>query len=485
VHSPPSHAPTPLDPRNSLPLSVLLGHTADAIQAVLAGRSLTEVLKQCPSAARSGTQALSFEVLRRLGFAQAVRRLLAPKNPPPALDALLLTALALLGPQIDGNTADAPTEKYAPHTLVNQAVAAARARQAASSGFVNAVLRRFLREHAHIVQSVVQQPVAALNHPAWWIARLQQDWPTQWQALLAHNNQRAPMTLRVNTRHATTANYLAQLQALAMPGRVVGPQAIVLDKPCPVNQLPGFELGHVSVQDAAAQWAAPWLLGLDAGAGLQSLDKGARVLDACAAPGGKTTHLLELVDLQLTALDQDAARLCRVQDNLARLGLTAALLAADAGQPNTWWDGQPFDAILLDAPCSASGIVRRHPDVRWLRRETDIAALAHIQAQLLDALWPLLAPGGRLLYCTCSVFKAEGQDQIDAFLQRQSDAQRLPHAIRPGHHLPLHHNQTLPEKTTLDAQIQPTGPGADGFFYALLTKTDPGASPSLLDPAPP
>ncbi|XVJ71954.1 MAG: 16S rRNA (cytosine(967)-C(5))-methyltransferase RsmB [Rhizobacter sp.] len=454
-----------------MPLSTLLGHTADAVQAVLAGRSLTEVLGHCPSAARAGTQALSFEVLRRLGFAQAVRRLLAPKNPPPALDALLLTALALLAPENESDTPDAPSERYEPHTLVNQAVAAARARQAASSGFVNAVLRRFLREHAHIVQSVMQQPVAAFNHPAWWITRLQQDWPEHWQAMLAHNNQRAPMTLRVSSRHATAQNYLAQLQAMGMGGTIAGAQAIVLDKPCPVNQLPGFDLGHVSVQDAAAQWAAPWLLGLDADAGLPPLPKGARVLDACAAPGGKTTHLLELADVQLTALDQDAARLSRVGENLARLGLKAQLQAADASQPNTWWDGQLFDAILLDAPCSASGIVRRHPDVRWLRRETDIAALSRIQAQLLDALWPLLAPGGRLLYCTCSVFKAEGQDQIDAFLQRQSGALCLTHAIRPGHHLPLHDNQSLPEKARVDVQTQPMGMSADGFFYALLIKT--------------
>ena len=451
---------------------MLLGHTADAIQAVLAGRSLTEVLQQSSGTARAGTQALSFQVLRRLGFAQAVRRLLAPKNPPPALDALLLTALALLAPEVEANSPDAPGERYEPHTLVNQAVAAARSRQAASAGFVNAVLRRFLREHAHIVQSVMQQPIAAFNHPAWWIARLQQDWPADWQAMLAHNNQRAPMTLRVSSRHATAQDYLAQLQASGMGGAIVGAQAIVLDKPCAVNQLPGFDLGHVSVQDAAAQWAAPWLLGLDADAGIAPLPKGARVLDACAAPGGKTTHLLELADVQLTALDQDAARLARVGDNLTRLGLHAHLKAADASQPSTWWDGQPFDAILLDAPCSASGIVRRHPDVRWLRRETDIAALGRTQAQLLDALWPLLSPGGRLLYCTCSVFKAEGQDQIDAFLQRQSGAQRRPHAIRPDHHLPLHDNQSLSEKAQVDAPTRLTSVGADGFFYALLIKTE-------------
>ena len=431
---------------------------------MLAGRSLTEVLGHCPSAARAGTQALSFEVLRRLGFAQAVRRLLAPKNPPPALDALLLTALALLAPETESNGLDGPSERYEPHTLVNQAVAAARARQAASAGFVNAVLRRLLREHTPIVQSVMQQPVAAFNHPAWWITRLQQDWPEHWQAMLAHNNQRAPMTLRVSSRHSTAQDYLAQLQARGMGGTIAGAQAIVLDKPCPVNQLPGFDLGHVSVQDAAAQWAAPWLLGLDAAAGLPPLPpmpEGARVLDACAAPGGKTTHLLELADVQLTALDQDASRLSRVGDNLARLGLKAHLQAADASQPNAWWDGQMFDAILLDAPCSASGIVRRHPDVRWLRRETDIAALGRTQTLLLDALWPLLRPGGRLLYCTCSVFKTEGQDQIDAFLQRPQAASAVLDAASPGHLPPLLDN----------ARASPGAPApvsGDGFYYALI-----------------
>jgi 16S rRNA (cytosine967-C5)-methyltransferase len=221
-------------------------------------------------------------------------------------------------------------------------------------------------------------------------------------------------------------------------------------------QIPGFAQGEVSVQDASAQRAAPLLIG-------NGLAPGARVLDACAAPGGKTAHLLELADLDVLAIDRDAARLARVQDTLARLGLHARLLAADAGNPAAWWDGVPFDAILLDAPCSASGIVRRHPDVRWLRRASDIDALVATQARLLDALWPLLAPGGRLLYCTCSVFIAEGQYQIDAFLQRHGGAGRARLLPSPGHLLPLPDNA--------DDGAAPTGAAApDGFYYALLEK---------------
>jgi 16S rRNA (cytosine967-C5)-methyltransferase len=215
------------------------------------------------------------------------------------------------------------------------------------------------------------------------------------------------------------------------------------------------------VQDAAAQRAAPLLLGLGTP---HALPAGARVLDACAAPGGKTAHLLELADLDVLALDADPARLARVRDTLSRLGLQARCAAADAGTPSAWWDGRPFDAILLDAPCSASGVVRRHPDVRWLRRASDIPALAAAQARLLDALWPLLRPGGRLLYCTCSVFKAEGQAQIDAFLQRTTGARAAARPASPGHLLPLADNGS-------EEPAHPARAAADGFFYALIEKT--------------
>ncbi|MET0382462.1 MAG: 16S rRNA (cytosine(967)-C(5))-methyltransferase RsmB, partial [Burkholderiaceae bacterium] len=245
--------------------------------------------------------------------------------------------------------------------------------------------------------------------------------------------------------------------------RLTGPQALVLDLPVPVDRLPGFSAGAVSVQDAAAQRAAPLLIG----AGLPA---GARVLDACAAPGGKTAHLLELADLDVLALDSDAARLARVVGTLDRLGLRAATRVGDGRRPAEWWDGRPFDAILLDAPCSASGIVRRHPDIRWLRRPQDIAALAGMQAELLDALWPTLKPGGRLLYATCSVFRAEGERQIDAFLQRRG----APHVHlddrAPGHLLPLPDNAGSGPEAPGSGFDASHGAVSDGFYYALLRK---------------
>ena len=433
-------------------LARLLTLTARAVQAVRSGRSLTDVLAGVPGPVRPGVQALSFAVLRRLGAAEVLRAQLAPRRPPPAVEGLLLCALALLWPE------EAPA--YPDHTLVDQAVTAVRKAAPASAGFVNAVLRRFLRERAAQVAQAERRPEAAWNHPAWWVAQVQADWPEHWQTILGQARLRPPMALRVNARRCTVPDYLARLQAAGLSGRAVnGPgwaQAIVLDAPVPVERLPGFAEGWVSVQDLAAQRAAPLLLG-------EGLPAGARVLDACAAPGGKTAHLLELAELDLLALDADPTRLARVGEGLARLGLHARTQAADARAVDTWWDGEPFDAILLDAPCSASGIVRRHPDIAWLRRPEDIPALARIQAELLDALWPLLKPGGRLLYATCSVFQAEGQAQIDAFLQRQGLSPACISPVSPGHLLPLPDNQ--------DATSAP-GPvaRADGFFYALLGK---------------
>jgi 16S rRNA (cytosine967-C5)-methyltransferase len=455
------------------PLAQLLGQTADAVQAVQGGRSLTDVLARVPAAERPGVQALSFHALRWLGSAQEARSRLAPKAPPPKVDALLTVALALLWP--------GEPPPYAEHTLVDQAVAAMRQRVPAAAGFVNAVLRRFLRERDALVQAVRHTPLGAYNHPAWWVARVQHDWPQAWQPLLHAANQRPPMTLRVNARRGTGAAYLQRLAAAGRTARLLpvpgdasaaapGGHALVLDDPAPVHLLPGFAEGEVSVQDAAAQRAALLLLGRHPGS--TPLPPGARVLDACAAPGGKTAHLLELADLDLLALDSDPQRLARVQDTLNRLQLlpphTAAsrveLKAADARQPRSWWDGRPFDAILLDAPCTASGIVRRHPDIRWLRRAGDVGALAAIQAELLDALWPLLKPGGRLLYATCSLFRAEGQAQIDAFLQRQPPGMSRLDAASPGHLLPLADNAA-------SGPPGPTPAAQDGFFYALIHKT--------------
>ena len=414
------------------------------VQGVREGHSLSELIPRVAANARAGTQALSFEVLRRLGGATAVRGVLAHKAPPPAVDALLVSAIALLWPPAPGARA-----AYPDHTLVDQAVHAAHQRTPAAVGFINAVLRRFVREREALVTAAERQPEGAFNHPQWWIERLRHDWPAHWQSLLREANRHPPMTLRINARRGDAAAYVQRLAAHGQAAHAAGSHTVILAEPCPVTQLPGFAEGEVSVQDAAAQRAAPLLLG-------EGLPPGARVLDACAAPGGKTAHLLELAELDVLALDSDPQRLTRVQDTLKRLHLAATLKAGDARQPATWWDGRPFDAILLDAPCTASGIGRRHPDIRWLRRPSDIAALAQVQAQMLDALWQLLAPGGRLLYATCSVFPAEGQAQIDAFLQRQGPGAAQLDPASPGHLLPLPDNAQAGAVT------------ADGFFYALI-----------------
>ncbi len=435
-------------------LSRLLDLTSDAVQGVRAGRSLTDLLARCPPDARPGVQALSFHVMRWLGGAGEVRRALVPKTPPPNVDALLVSAIALLWP--------VPSPPYPDHTLVDQAVACAHHRVPQAAGFINAVLRRFVREREALVEAARHAPVGAFNHLPWWIERIRHDWPAQWQALLVANNEHPPMTLRVNARRGTGAAYVHRLAAQGRSAQVLeapafGGQAVVLDQPAPVTALPGFAEGEVSVQDANAQRAARLLVG-------SGLPPHAHVLDACAAPGGKTAHLLELADCELLALDSDPVRLQRVQENLNRLQLKAKVAAGDARNPSTWWDKRPFDAILLDAPCSASGIVRRHPDVRWLRRPDDVTALARLQAEMLEALWPLLAPGGRLLYATCSVFRSEGQERIDAFLQRHGAQEARLEKASPGHLLPLPDN---------DTQVVPGHPRVlhDGFFYALIHKT--------------
>jgi 16S rRNA (cytosine967-C5)-methyltransferase len=393
-------------------------------------------------------QALVFHVLRSLGRAQALRQLLVSRLPTAGADALLCTALALAWQEQDS--------PYDVFTLVNQTVEAAK-RCFATRGqasFINACLRRFLRERETLVALTNKNPVALWNHPKWWIERMQKEWPEDWRAILAANNRHPPMTLRVNVRRTDVPSYLQTLQEAGLNATVVGQTGVILEQARPVPELPGFAAGLVSVQDAAAQLAAPLLLG--GLAGVVPL----QVLDACAAPGGKTAHLLELADCEVTALDVDPARCQLIHETLQRLGLQARVLLADAADVVAWWDGQPFDVILLDAPCSASGVVRRHPDVRWLRRESDIAQLVATQARLLKTLWVLLKPGGRLLYCTCSVFRAEGQEQIQTFLAHNTEATLLP---SPGHLLPVlaTNGQAVSDNATGDQ---------DGFYYALLEK---------------
>ena len=445
---------TPVNGRadgEQVPLWRQLQAAASVLVSVRSGVSGTAALNQVEGALRPGVQALVFQALRSIGRAEHLRRQLAPRAPPPQADALLCLALAL-----GWRSEDAPYEVF---TLVNQAVEAAKRNPAtkAQSAFVNACLRRFLRERDMLVQRSSADPVALWNHPAWWIRRLQQDHPEQWQDILQADNQHPPMTLRVNSRKTSQATYLAQLQAAGIAADAGGRYGIYLRRAVPVQQLPGFDAGVVSVQDAAAQLAAPLLLDD------RDPTAVARILDACAAPGGKTAHLLELADCDVTALDVDPLRCERITQTLQRLGLQARVVTGDASRPDEWWDGALFDAVLLDAPCTASGIVRRHPDVPWLRRESDIAQLSTVQARLLRSLWPLLRPGGRLLYCTCSVFRSEGSGQIQTFLAHNTDALLRP---SPGHLLPRFGAKAgcVPDNWAGDH---------DGFFYALLEKRQP------------
>ncbi len=415
---------------------------------------MTAALEDVDGGLRPGVQALGFHALRWLGRAEALRQQLAKRPPPPEADALLCVVLALIW-----NEADAP---YTPHTLVDQAVEAAKHSEATThqASFINGCLRRFLRERDALVAKTDANPQALWNHPQWWIDQVRKDHPEHWQAILRANNARAPLILRINKRKVSSAQYLQSLSAINIEAYSVGEYGLILAKAQPVPSLPGYAEGHFSVQDAAAQLAAPLLLD-----GLNPADGGGRlkILDACAAPGGKTAHLLELADCQVTALDIDASRCERIGQNLQRLDLQARISVGDATQPDVWWDGALFDGILLDAPCTASGIVRRHPDVRWLRRPTDIGHLAALQAKLLETLWPLLKPGGRLVYCTCSVFRAEGDKQIQTFVAHHTDALLMP---SPGHLLP---------QTGTAAPVFPDNliREHDGFYYALLEKRKP------------
>ncbi|HEY8359286.1 MAG TPA: 16S rRNA (cytosine(967)-C(5))-methyltransferase RsmB [Ramlibacter sp.] len=444
----------------ALPLWRQLQAAASILAAVRRGESATPAVARVPAELRPAAQALAFHALRQLGRAEALRKLLAKRPPPPEADALLCTALALAW-QEEG----AP---YPAFTLVDQAVEAAKRspEMKQQQGFINACLRRFLREREVLVAATDPDPVARWNHPRWWIARLRQDHPARWEAILAASNGAAPMTLRVNTRRVPVEAMQARLADAGVATDRVGLHGLVLRDALPVHAIPGFDEGLLSVQDAGAQLAAQLLL-----QDLPEPDGPLRILDACAAPGGKTAHILELADAQVLALDVDPARCERIHQTLERLGLQAQVRAADGATPAAWWDGEPFDAILLDAPCTASGIVRRHPDVRWLRRESDIARLAQLQQRLLQALWPLLKPGGRLVYCTCSVFRTEGEAQMAAFVARHNGARMRP---APGHLIP---------QAAAGGQGSPDNqPGDhDGFYYAVLQKGGRDAPPAPPD----
>ena len=414
------------------------------------GRSLSDVL--APALAgiddardRSLAQALIYGTLRFQPRLQLILDELLDKplkTREADLNGLLLVGLhQISGMSIPDHAAVAAT--------VDTVAAIGRQR---ARGLVNAILRRYLRERDALEATADASPQGRFSHPLWLIDQLRADWPEHWQTLLEQNNQHPPMWLRVNARRESAA---AWLEAPGAPAAVPSPwlsEALQLQQPADVGMLPGFDDGVVSVQDAGAQLAAH----------LVAPSPGQRVLDACAAPGGKTCHLLELCpDIELSAIDLDQQRLARVAQNLERLSLTATLIAADAARPDDWWDGQPYDAILLDAPCTASGVIRRHPDIKLLRRPADLNTLGAQQAMLLDRLWPLLVPGGRLVYCTCSVFRAEGPGQIAAFLKRTADASLDPESTAAGWGV-----DAGPGRQII------TGEAAmDGFYYACLRKS--------------
>jgi 16S rRNA (cytosine967-C5)-methyltransferase len=417
-----------------------------AVGRVLAGRSLDAELAatwarhpQLAERERAALQDLAYGTLRFLGRLEALLDELLDRPLSDArLRALLLTALYQL-----------EHTRAAPHAIVNHAVqCAGKLGLTSARGLVNAVLRNFLRSRALLEARIERRETARYSHPQWWIDRLRADYPARYESVLEAGNLRPPLTLRVNRRRATPAEYLRLLDECSVRATLIGETAVRLETPLPAARIPGLAEGLVSVQDAAAQRAAPLL----------DLTDGQRVLDACAAPGGKTTHLLEQADVVVTALDADAGRLARVSANLARLGLTAQLVCGDAAEPAAWWDGAEYDRILADVPCTASGIARRHPDVKWLRRANDIEQFARAQRRILDALWQLLRRDGKLLYATCSVFHEENHLQVERFLQGHPDAQRLNlGAVDTDPHAPA--GQLLPDRQH------------DGFFYALLRKT--------------
>ena len=409
-------------------------------KVVREGRNLTEVLKESlrrqsslNPQERGALQDLCYGTLRyysRLTF--ILDSLLERPVRESPLRCLLLVALYQLQHTRAGQ-----------HAIVDQAVRATKNVNGAAGGLVNAVLRNSLRKQQALLEAADRREESHYAYPQWWIDAMKMQYGEQADAILLAGNRHPPMTLRVNARQSTASEYQQVLASQDFAAHIVAPDALMLERPVAVERLPEFAAGRVSVQDAGAQFAARLL----------DAEDGMRVLDACAAPGGKSAHLLELRDIELHALDKDEQRLQRVRENMSRLQLEARVICGDAASPQDWWDGKPYQRILADVPCSASGVVRRHPDIKWLRKPGDIDAFAVQQEQILEALWPLLERGGKLLYATCSVFERENREVIAAFLKRHEEAARLELSV-PG---------------MMDGQLLPNDEH-DGFFYALLQK---------------
>jgi 16S rRNA (cytosine967-C5)-methyltransferase len=417
-------------------LAAALRDAAPMVERVATGASLAaefeRVAEEGVDTPRAALIDLTHGTLRRYGRVQAiVRQLSSRERGDPLVEALLWCALYAL-----------ESGRYAEYTVVDQTVRACGLLERWNAkGYVNALLRGFLRERGSLEARIQADAEARWQHPRWWIGMLRDAYGDGAEAVLEAGNSHPPMCLRVNRRRASVAQYEEKLRRSGIAVRAAGRDGLLLERPLPVERVPGFEQGEVSIQDAGAQRAAQCL----------DLGDGQRVLDACAAPGGKSGHLLESAQLQLTALDADAVRCARLERNLERLGLSARIVNADCTRPAEWWDGVPFDRILADVPCSASGIARRHPDIKWLRRADDVAAFGARQGVILDGLWQVLGAGGKLLYATCSVFPQENDAVIEAFLQRTPGAARVP----------------LPDGG--ESQGLP-GAERDGFYYALIRK---------------
>jgi 16S rRNA (cytosine967-C5)-methyltransferase len=413
---------------------------ARAVCRVLQGRNLDHSLDMELQAntglsrqQRGALQDMSYGTLRFYGqLAATLERLLHKPVQDDYLRCLLLVALYQL-----------VYTKAASYAVVDHAVRAAQCLNAGAGKLANAVLRNFLRNGDALLLAAASLEEGLYSYPQWWIDELKSQYGERAKTILEAGNLHPPMTLRVNRRYMNPGDYLALLAQQDIQASLIEPEAILLAHPVPVDKLPGFGDGMVSVQDAGAQYAARLL----------DVHDSMRVLDACAAPGGKTAHLLERNDIDLVATDKDESRLDRVRDNLRRLKLNAQVRCGDAARPDQWWDGKPFQRILADVPCSASGVVRRHPDIKWLRRRKDIVGFSQQQIRILVALWQLLESDGKLLYATCSVFKQENQQVIEEFMRQRGDVQLLPLAVPD-----LEQGQLLPNDQH------------DGFYYALLHK---------------
>jgi 16S rRNA (cytosine967-C5)-methyltransferase len=419
-------------------------------EGVTLDAALKDALAAAPAALVPSVRSLSYGAVRGYFRHEAILgRVLS--QPVRSLDLLLRALLSVALFELE----DARTPEYA---VVDAAVKTAKATDAArASGLVNAVLRRYLRERKTLDIEIGRNPATRHASPVWLADRLRADWPVRWTQLLAAGDTQAPMWLRVNRQRISAEGYLEQLRQAGIGAQAETrvPHALVLDLPCDVQALPGFAAGLVSVQDLGAQCVA-FPLGLAAGQ---------RVLDACAAPGGKTAlmaeHEAQLA--KLVAVDVDPQRLARVRENLVRGNLQAELVSGDAGAPASWWDGVPFDRILLDAPCSALGVIRRHPDIRLRKSPSEIDKMPLLQARLLTAAWHMLASGGRLVYVTCTMTRSENRDVIGAFLKGTPDASIVPAESWQGW-------PGLGEADGFGRQILPGEAGADGFYYAALTK---------------